>query len=64
MLIGLFGDFRNRHLCVPVTQLIASVLQQAKVWSRDLGEACYVFPGLNPVKFDVPFFFFFFPTDA
>lgn len=32
MLIGLFGDFRNRHQCVPVTQLMASVHQQSKVW--------------------------------
>lgn len=31
MLIGLFGDFRNRHRRVPVTQLIASARQQAKV---------------------------------
>lgn len=31
MLIGLFGDFRNRHQRVPVTQLIASAHQQAKL---------------------------------
>lgn len=55
MLIGLFGDFRNRHLCAPVTQLIASVLQQAErglVCSRDLGTLLCL---LSPVKFDVLF---------
>lgn len=59
MLIGLFGDFRNRHLCVPVTQLIASAHQQAEIRFVHMlapGEACYVFPGLSPVKLDGPFY--------
>lgn len=57
MLIGLFGDFRNRHLCVPVTQLIASVHQQAEIrFVHMLVGRPAVFSGLSPVKLDGPFY--------
>lgn len=56
MLIGLFGDFRNRHQRVPVTQLIAFAHQQAKVCFVDiiLGRPTMSSQGSALSTFEVP----------